>query len=132
MSKKQIFTNKAPLPAGPYSQAIIADKFVFVSGQRPQDPATGYISDNIKEQTRQCIKNIETILKSSGSSLANIVRSTVYLSDIKYFNEMNEVYQELIPKPLPARTTIGAQLRNILIEIDVIALRDEAEEIEGV
>lgn len=123
--KKQIITEEAPSPAGPYSQAIIADKFVFVAGQRPQDPITGFISDNIKDQTRQCIKNIEAILVASGSSLENIVRSNVYVSDIKYFDEMNEVYRELMPEPFPSRTTIGVQLRNILVEIEVIALRND-------
>lgn len=125
--KKEIKTNNAPSPAGPYSQAIIADKFVFVAGQRPQDPSTGYISPDIKDQTRQCIKNIEAILLEAGSSLNNIVRANVYLSDIKYFNEMNEVYRELIPTPFPSRTTIGVQLRGILVEIEVIALLNDAK-----
>lgn len=125
--KKQIETPDAPSPAGPYSQAIIADKFVFVAGQRPQDPVTGTISDNIRDQTRQCIKNIEVILKKAGSSLENIVRSNVYLSDIKYFNEMNEAYKEMVPQPYPSRTTTGVQLRNILVEIEVIALLGDAK-----
>lgn len=124
--KKQLITDKAPSPAGPYSQAIILDKLIFVAGQRPQDPATGLISDNITEQTRQCIKNIEAILKEAGSSLDNLVRSNVYLSDIKFFDEMNAVYSEMIPQPFPTRTTVGVALRNILVEIEVIALRDDA------
>lgn len=121
MEKKQIVTTNAPTPAGPYSQAIVVDKFVFVAGQRPQDPVTGELKEGIKEQTRQVIKNLESILKEAGTDLAHVVRSTVYLSDIKYFAEMNEVYSELMPKPFPARTTFGCQLRGILIEIDVIA-----------
>ena len=124
--KKQVTTLDAPSPAGPYSQAIIADKFVFVAGQRPQDPITLTFPDNIKDQTRQCIKNIEALLVEAGSSLENIVRSNVYLSDIKYFNEMNEVYSELIPEPYPCRATIGVQLRNIMVEIEVIALLNDA------
>lgn len=115
----------APQPAGPYSQAIIANGFVFVAGQRPQDPVTGLISDDIQEQTKQCIKNIEAILTKAGSSLANIVRSNVYLSDIKYFSAMNEIYSEMIPRPYPTRTTVGTQLRNILVEIEVIAVLDD-------
>lgn len=126
-TKQQVITSKAPSPAGPYSQAIIAGDFVFVAGQRPQDPATGIISDDIQEQTRQCIKNVEAILKASGSSLDKIVRSNVYLSDIKNFNAMNEVYSAMMPKPFPSRTTIGAMLRNILIEVEVIALRGDAK-----
>lgn len=120
--KKQIVTKNAPSPAGPYSQAIVAGGFVFVAGQRPQDPVTGEIGETIQEQTRQVIKNLEAVLTAVGSSLEKVVRSTVYLSDIKNFAPMNEVYKEMIPEPFPARTTFGAQLRNILIEIDVIAL----------
>ena len=120
--KKQITTANAPAPAGPYSQAIAAGGFVFVAGQRPQDPATGEIGEKIQEQTRQVIKNLEAVLTAAGSSLDRVVRSTVYLSDIKNFAPMNEVYKEMMPQPFPARTTLGAQLRNILVEIDVIAL----------
>lgn len=120
--KKQIVTKNAPSPAGPYSQAIVAGGLVFVAGQRPQDPVTGEIGETIQEQTRQVIKNLEAVLTAAGSSLEKVVRSTVYLSDIKNFAPMNEVYKEMIPEPFPARTTFGAQLRNILIEIDVIAL----------
>jgi reactive intermediate/imine deaminase len=121
-NKIALSTNKAPSPAGPYSQAIIANNFVFVAGQRPQDPATSLISDDIKEQTRQCILNIQAILEEAGSSLAHIVRSNVYLSDISFFADMNEVYGEMIPQPYPTRTTIGTQLRNIYVEIEVIAI----------
>ena len=120
--KKQITTANAPAPAGPYSQAIAAGGFVFVAGQRPQDPATGEIGETIQEQTRQVIKNLEAVLTAAGSSLDRVVRSTVYLSDIKNFAPMNEVYKEMMPQPFPARTTLGAQLRNILVEIDVIAV----------
>lgn len=122
--KYPVTTTDAPAPAGPYSQAIIANGFIFVAGQRPQDPTTGYISNDIKEQTKQCIKNIESILSACGSSLKGVVRSNVYLSDIKYFNEMNEVYREMVPQPFPARTTIGTHLRGILVEIEVIAVPD--------
>ncbi len=125
--KKQIITSEAPSPAGPYSQAIVGDRFVFVSGQRPVDPATGEIGSTIQEQTRQVIKNLEAVLQASGSSLKNAVRATVYLSDIANFAAMNEVYEEMVPKPFPSRTTFGAQLRGILIEIDMIALLDNPE-----
>ena len=120
--KTQITTANAPAPAGPYSQALAAGGFVFVAGQRTQDPATGEIGETIQEQTRQVIKNLEAVLTAAGSSLDRVVRSTVYLSDIKNFAPMNEVYKEMMPQPFPARTTLGAQLRNILVEIDVIAL----------
>ncbi|MPM74865.1 2-iminobutanoate/2-iminopropanoate deaminase [bioreactor metagenome] len=121
-NKIAISTEQAPSPAGPYSQGIIANGFVFVAGQRPQDPATGLMGDDIREQTRQCIKNIEAILKQAGSSLQHIVRSNVYLSDIANFAAMNEVYGSMMPQPYPTRTTIGTQLRNILVEIEVIEI----------
>lgn len=123
-NKRQVITDRAPSPAGPYSQGIAAGPFVFVSGQRPVDPLTGELKQGIKDQTRQVIANIQSVLKEAGCTLDDVVRTTVYLSDIGYFNEMNEVYQELMPKPFPARTTFGASLRGILIEIDAIALKN--------
>ncbi len=125
MEKKQIITANAPSPAGPYSQGIAADRFVFVAGQRPADPKTGEIAEGIAAQTRQVIENLASVLEAAGSSLEDVVRSTVYLSDIKYFAEMNAVYEKLMPKPYPARTTIGTQLRGILVEIDVIAIKKD-------
>lgn len=125
MEKKQIITANAPSPAGPYSQGIAVDRFVFVAGQRPADPKTGEIAEGIAEQTRQVIENLASVLEAAGSSLEDVVRSTVYLSDIKYFAEMNAVYEKLMPKPYPARTTIGTQLRGILVEIDVIAIKKD-------
>ncbi|MDO5001816.1 MAG: Rid family detoxifying hydrolase [Eubacteriales bacterium] len=125
MEKKQIITANAPSPAGPYSQGIAVDRFVFVAGQRPADPKTGEIAEGIAAQTRQVIENLASVLEAAGSSLEDVVRSTVYLSDIKYFAEMNAVYEKLMPKPYPARTTIGTQLRGILVEIDVIAIKKD-------
>lgn len=125
MEKKQIITANAPSPAGPYSQGIAVDRFVFVAGQRPADPKTGEIAEGIAAQTRQVIENLASVLEAAGSSLEDVVRSTVYLSDIKYFAEMNAVYGKLMPKPYPARTTIGTQLRGILVEIDVIAIKKD-------
>lgn len=125
MEKKQIITANAPSPAGPYSQGIAVDRFVFVAGQRPADPKTGEIAEGIAAQTRQVVENLASVLEAAGSSLEDVVRSTVYLSDIKYFAEMNAVYEKLMPKPYPARTTIGTQLRGILVEIDVIAIKKD-------
>ncbi len=125
MEKKQIITANAPSPAGPYSQGIAVDRFVFVAGQRPADPKTGEIAEGIAAQTRQVIENLASVLEAAGASLEDVVRSTVYLSDIKYFAEMNAVYEKLMPKPYPARTTIGTQLRGILVEIDVIAIKKD-------
>ena len=121
--RKEIRTPNAPTPAGPYSQGIMVDNLVFVAGQRPQDPVTGEIKKDIKEQTKQVIENIRAILKESDCTLEDVVRTTVYLSDIKYFDEMNLVYKEMFSKPFPARTTMGVQLRGIDVEIDAIALK---------
>lgn len=125
MEKKQIITPNAPSPAGPYSQGIAAGDFVFVAGQRPANPQTGEIAEGIQAQTAQVIENLSAVLEAAGSSLENVVRSTVYLSDIKDFYDMNAVYEKMMPKPYPARTTIGTQLRGILIEIDVIAMKNK-------
>ncbi len=126
MSRKEaIVTDQAPFPAGPYSQGLITDHLIFVSGQRPVDPVTGEMKQGIQEQTRQVLKNIQNILKESGGSLEDLVRTTVYLSDISYFDEMNQVYREMVPEPFPTRTTFGVQLRGILVEIDAIAIRRE-------
>lgn len=124
MEKKQIVTDKAPSPVGPYSQGIATDDYVFVSGQRPADPVSGELKEGIKEQTRQVIVNLQRILEEGGCTLDDLIRTTVYLSDITYFDEMNEVYQEMIPMPYPTRTTFGVQLRGILVEIDAIALKN--------
>ncbi len=123
MEKIQIKTNAAPQPAGPYSQGLVVGDFVFVAGQRPVDATSGEVGKDIQEQTKYCIQNIEAILKQAGSDLSKIVRSNVYLSDIGHFAEMNEVYSKMIPEPYPVRTTIEATLRNILVEIEVIALK---------
>lgn len=125
IKKEQIVTEHAPTPAGPYSQAIVAGDFVFVAGQRPANPETNEIVEGgIAEQTEQVLKNIESVLKAAGSSLDRCVSSRVFLSDIKNFAAMNEVYEKMMPKPYPARTTVECTLRNILIEIDVIALKN--------
>ncbi|MED9822335.1 MAG: Rid family detoxifying hydrolase [Christensenellales bacterium] len=126
--KRQIITNQAPAPAGPYSQGIDAGRYVFVAGQRPLNAETGEMAQGIQNQTRQVLKNIESVLREAGCGLQDIVRTTVYLSDIGHFAEMNEVYSEMMPEPYPARTTFGCQLRGILVEIDAIALKPETEE----
>ena len=125
MNKTEIKTENAPSPAGPYSQGIVAGDYIFVAGQRPVDPKTGYIPEDIQGQTRQVIKNIEAILAEHGATLADVVRAGAYLSDLANFNSMNEVYCQMFPKPYPARTCIGTSLRGILVEIDVIAYKPQ-------
>ena len=102
---KAISTDKAPAAIGPYSQAIEANGFVYVSGQLPIDPATGKFPEGgIKEQTRQSLLNAQAILRGAGLDLCNVVKTTVLLSDIADFGAMNEVYASMFSAPFPARS----------------------------
>jgi 2-iminobutanoate/2-iminopropanoate deaminase len=124
--REAISTPAAPQAVGPYSQAIRAGSFVFVSGQIPIDPATGQvIAGDVAAQTRRVMQNIGEILKAAGSSFEQVVRTTVYLADLAEFSAMNEVYAEFFRPPAPARSTIQAARlpRDAKLEIDVIALR---------
>jgi 2-iminobutanoate/2-iminopropanoate deaminase len=114
----------APKALGPYSQAIRAGQFLFVSGQVPVDPATGeLIPGSIAEQTRRALQNVGEILSAGGASFQQVVRTTVYLADLSYFGAMNEVYATFFTSPQPARSTIQAARlpKDARIEIDVIA-----------
>jgi 2-iminobutanoate/2-iminopropanoate deaminase len=126
MSIKKILTKKAPLPIGPYSQAILVDeKILYIAGQGPMDSITGRIVEGgIKEQTRQVMKNIEAILIASGASFASVVKTTVFLKDMNEFTAMNGVYAEFLGVAAPARSTIEAARlpRDILVEIEAIAI----------
>ena len=120
--RKSIVTPDAPKPGGPYSQAVVADGFIFVAGQVAVNPKTnqGEFGD-IKTETRRALMNLQAVLESAGSSLKEVVRVGVYLVDLKDFDAMNEVYLEFFPTDPPARTTVGVQLPKIKIEIDCIA-----------
>jgi 2-iminobutanoate/2-iminopropanoate deaminase len=119
-----VSTEAAPKALGPYSQAIRAGQFLFVSGQVPIDPATGQIVEGtIGDQTRRAFENISAILEAGGASLQQVVRTTVYLADLSDFPAMNEVYATFFNPPQPARSTIQAARlpREARIEVDVIA-----------
>jgi 2-iminobutanoate/2-iminopropanoate deaminase len=119
-----VSTASAPAALGPYSQAIRAGQFLFVSGQVPIDPATGNLTSGpIGDQTRRALQNIGEILKAAGASFQQVVRTTVYLADLAEFQAMNEVYGTFFTAPQPARSTIQAAKlpRDARIEIDVIA-----------
>ena len=119
-----ISTDKAPAAIGPYSQAIRADKFVFVSGQLPIDPATGeFAGDDIAAQTRQSLTNIQNILASEGLTMANVVKTTVLLKNISDFGAMNEVYASFFESDCPARAAfeVAALPKAALVEIEAIA-----------
>ena len=120
--REVIRTSQGPLPRGPYSQAIVADGFVFVAGQGPANPSTNELQlGDVASETRQTLQNIQAILEAAGSSLRDVVRVGVFLADIKDFDAMNAVYREFFPADQPARTTVGAQLPRIKVEIDCIA-----------
>ena len=119
-----ISTDSAPKALGPYSQAIKAGQFLFVSGQVPIDPTTGEIvTGGVADQTRRALQNIGEILTAGGASFEKVVRTTVYLADLTDFAAMNEVYATFFTAPQPARSTIQAARlpRDARIEVDVIA-----------
>lgn len=123
---KVINTNKAPKAIGPYSQAIEANGLVITSGQLPIDPATGeFAPGGIKEQTRQSLTNAKAILEEAGINMANVMKTTVFLSDMNNFAAMNEVYAEFFSEPFPARSAIAVKTlpKNALVEVECIAAK---------
>ena len=123
--KESVKTNQAPAAIGPYSQAIRANGLVFVSGQVAIDPANGLVIDGgVEPQVDRVLRNLAGILEAAGTSMARVVRTTVYLKNMGDFAKMNEVYGKHFPEPYPARSTVEvARLpKDVLVEIDVIAL----------
>ena len=121
---KAISTKKAPGAIGPYSQAIQAGEFVYTSGQLGLDPETGLIPEGgIKEQARQALQNVSAILEEAGLSMANVVKTTVFLANMDDFAEMNGVYAEFFKEPYPARSAVAVKTlpKNALVEIEVVA-----------
>lgn len=124
--KKVIFTENAPAAIGPYSQAIEANGMVFLSGQLPVDPTSGeFAPGGVKEQTEQSFKNIKSILEQAGLSLNHIVKTTVFLSDMKDFADMNAVYATYFESDFPARSAVAVKAlpKGALVEIECIAVR---------
>ncbi len=122
-----ISTDKAPRPVGPYSQAIKAGPFLFISGQIPIDPSTNeVIKGDIRAQTRRVLDNIKAILEAAGYSLKDVVSVTVFLKDLKLFSEFNEVYAEYFPENPPTRTTVEVSNlpKGVLIEMNAIAYKE--------
>lgn len=119
--RKAIMVPGAVSPAGHYSHAVIANGFVFVAGQGPADPATREVKGTFEDQVRQTLANLQTILKGAGADLGDMVKVTVFLSDIALFKRYDAVYREMVPAGPAARTTVAAMLNNIDIEIDCIA-----------
>ncbi len=125
MKKKVIQTEGAPKAIGPYSQAIQAGNFLFLSGQIPLDPKSGeLVKGDIRKQTQQVLENIKGVLESQGLGMENVVKATLFLKDIGNFSQVNEVYAKYFPSSPPARSTVEvAKLpRDADIEIEAIAL----------
>jgi 2-iminobutanoate/2-iminopropanoate deaminase len=118
-----VFTEGAPRPLGHYSQAVISNKLVFVSGQLPIDPVTSKVSESIQEQTSRVLDNLENILAAAGASLKNVVKVTGYISDISLWGEVNEVYAKRFGDHRPARAVVPCRElpRGCLIELETVA-----------
>ena len=123
--RQTVTAEKGPPPAGPYSHAVVANGFVFVSGQGPVNPETGTMPDAFKDQVRQTLRNVQTILEAAGSSLNDVVKVNAYVTDLTRFAEFNEVYKEFFQNDPPARTTVASGLLGFLVEIDCIAALSE-------
>lgn len=122
--KKVIFTEKAPEPIGPYSQAIISNGFIFTAGQGAIDPQTNkWMGGDIKQQTARVLENIKAVLDASGSSLDQVVKVNVFLRRRDLFREMNEIYSKYFPMNPPARSTVVTDLllEDMLVEIEATA-----------
>jgi 2-iminobutanoate/2-iminopropanoate deaminase len=127
MPKREIRTAQAAAPAGAYSQGIIANGFLYTAGVGPTDPATGEkVGSTIAEQTTATLANLRAILSEAGLDFSDVVKTTVHLQELaRDFPGFNEVYKSHFEPPFPVRTTVGSQLANILVEIDLVAaLRD--------
>ncbi len=126
MKMERISTNKAPSAVGPYSQAVVHNGLVFVSGQIPVDPTDGSVPDDVTDQTRQALRNLSNVLKAAGSGLDKALRVTVFTTKMDQFPAINEAYSEFFDEPYPSRSCVGvASLpKGVSVEIDAIAFTD--------
>lgn len=117
-----VYLDGLPRPAGPYTPAVRAGDFVYVSGQVPRDPTTGELAGTfLPMQARAVLGNVRRVLESAGSSMDEVVSVTVYLTNVDDWAAFNEVYKEFFREPFPSRTAVGAELRGILVEVSVVA-----------
>jgi 2-iminobutanoate/2-iminopropanoate deaminase len=125
VTKRAIATDRAPKAIGPYSQGIASGDLVFVSGQVGLDPATGAVAEGIAGQTEQALRNVAAILEADGCSMADVVKTTLWLTDAAHFATVNEIYARHMPDPAPARSApiVAALPRGFLISIEAIAIR---------
>ena len=124
MDRRRISTDRAPAALGPYSQAIVAGGFVFCSGTVGIDPATGLPGEGVAAQTEQALTNLAAILDAAGSSISNLVKTTIFYADVADFAAINEIYARHMPDPPPARSAPAnvALPRGLLISIEAIAV----------
>jgi 2-iminobutanoate/2-iminopropanoate deaminase len=125
MSRKQIATTAAPAAIGPYSQAIEIDGFVFCSGQLGLDPASGELLAGVDEQAERALLNLAAVLEAAGLTMADVVKTNIFLVDLAHFAQVNAIYGRHIVEPAPARSTVqvAALPRGALLEIEAIARR---------
>lgn len=128
MTKQSVLIENAPKPAGPYSHGVAANGLLFTAGFGPQDPATGeVVPGGVYEQTRQVLRNVGSVLAAKGASFDDVVKVTAHLQHLKRdFAEYNRAYAEFFTEPYPVRTTVGSDLYDILVEIDVVAVLPES------
>ena len=125
MNREIITADNAPEPAGPYSHAVVAHGFVYISGQGPIQPETGEMPDSFEEQVRQTLNNVKTILEAAGSGLDHVVKVNAYITDLTRFSQFNEVYKEFFQDAPPARTTVATALLGMLVEVDCVAIVEQ-------
>jgi 2-iminobutanoate/2-iminopropanoate deaminase len=125
MSRKEVVSTAAPSAIGPYSQAIETDGFVFCSGALGMEPSTGQLLDGIQEQTERALLNLEAVLAAAGLTMADVVKTSIFLVDLSHFVQVNAIYAGHVVEPAPARSTVqvAALPRNALVEIEAIARR---------
>ncbi|MDD1772087.1 MAG: Rid family detoxifying hydrolase [Methanomassiliicoccales archaeon] len=122
---RSVLVEEAPQPIGPYSQAVVRGTMIFCSGQLGLDPMTNHLAAGAAEQTRMALSNLSAVLKGAGSSLSQTLKVTVYLTDLSYWNEVNQAYTEFFSPPYPARSAVqvAALPKGAIVEIDIIAFK---------
>ncbi|MBM7600759.1 2-iminobutanoate/2-iminopropanoate deaminase [Virgibacillus halotolerans] len=122
---KAIHTENAPAAIGPYSQAIEAGDFIYVSGQIPIDPSTSEVVEGIENQTHQVLKNLQAILSEANTDFSQVVKFTIYLQSMEEFATINEIYGSYLSEPYPARATVEVSRlpKDVLVEMDVVVYK---------
>ncbi|MFJ8887048.1 RidA family protein [Streptomyces sp. NPDC102402] len=124
VGRRAVRTDRAPAPAGAYSQGVAAGPYLFTSGFGPQDPDTGAVADTVEEQTAQVLRNVGAVLEAEGLGPGDVVKVTAHLQHLRRdFAAYDAVYRSFFTAPHPVRTTVGSDLMDILVEIDVVAVR---------